>query len=76
MSYEVYKRGVIDAAMQALKEYGCTGYNKNWSDSNSAFFIGELLAIMGVESKICSDVNYRSSITEELNMLLNAYDKH
>ena len=76
LPYEVYKRGVIDAALQALREYGCKGFNDNWADGCSAFFIGELLAIMGGESKFCSNENYRSSITGELNMLLNAYDQH
>ena len=44
--YEAYERGVIDADVQALNEYGCKGFNDNWADGCSAFFIGKLLSVM------------------------------
>ena len=76
MPYEVYRQGVIDATIQALKEYGCKGYNENWADGDGALFIGELLAVLTTECSNCTDGNYRSSITKELNMLLKVYDTH
>lgn len=73
LPYEVYRQGVIDAAIQALKEYGCKGYNENWADGDGALFIGELLAVLTTECSICADENYRSSITTELQILRNVF---
>ena len=73
LPYEAYKIGVIDAAIQALKEYGCKGYNENWADGDSALFIGELLAVLTTECSICADDNYRSSITTELKVLVSVF---
>lgn len=73
LPYEVYRQGVINAAIQALKEYGCKGYNENWADGDGALFIGELLAVLTTECSICADENYRSSITTELKVLVSVF---
>ena len=49
--YDIYRQGIIDASIKALKEYGCTGFNKNWADGESAMFIGSLISILSPSSE-------------------------
>lgn len=42
-------------------------------DGDGALFIGELLAMLTTECSICTDGNYRSSITTELKALVSVF---
>lgn len=70
--YDIYRQGIIDAAIAALKKYGCKGFNDNWADGNSAYFIGELLSLLTANCKIAkTDGNYYSDIKSELQTLID-----
>lgn len=72
LPYEVYKQGIIDAALLALKRCGCKGFNSNWSDGTNGIFIGKLISVLTSKSKIYdADNNCRSDIKEELQTLMD-----
>lgn len=71
MPYDIYKQGIINASIRALKKYGCEGFNENWSDGDCAMFIGRLISILTPPIEFDEEKDIvRSDIMMELRCLL------
>ena len=79
MPLAVYKDAIIDAAITALKKYGCKGISESWHVIGGTYFLGRLVALLSPEG--CEKVEdnndnelYRSDIKSELQALIDALE--
>lgn len=79
MPLAIYRKAVIDAAITALKKYGCKGISESWHVIGGTYFLGRLVSLLSPERCEMVDDNegnelYRSNIKSELQTLIDALE--
>lgn len=69
VNYSDLKNAIIDAAIEALNEYGLIGYSSSWCDGNDNFPIASLLRLKGIEPTLVNVDSYKSKFSQEVELL-------
>lgn len=70
LSYQCYRKAIINESIRLLKQYGLDGFNRNWCDGNDTFPLNSLLILLGNVSKFDQEKEYSySDIFSELSLL-------
>lgn len=73
LSYQCYRKAIINESVRLLKQYGLAGYNRNWDDGNDTFPLNSLLILLGNTSKYDQEKECSySDIFSELRLLEEA----
>lgn len=66
-----FKAGVINSGLTALKKYGISGFDKNWSTAVNTFPIASLIYLLGSRTAFSKETEvFSSNAADELKLLL------
>lgn len=76
LSYQSYRKVVLNESIRLLKQYGLDGFNHNWCNGNDTFPLNSLLILLGNTSKYDQEKECSySDIFSEIKLLEGALNK-